>query len=322
MADTYLTVGSFFLVLLVGIAFGKSGRLGTGTDQAITKIVFNFTLPCAIVHSFGATHFEAPMAALVLVGLACTVTPWVASFLVSRRWPAHERVLQQCNIAGFNIGCFSLPFIQALLPPVAAVYTCLFDAGNALMMTGGTYALTTSLVMGEGPHERRAPGVAGLVRAAAVQAGSFVRKVCSSVAFDVYVIMVLLGLLGVSVPGVLISLTVPAANANGFLSMFMLGLTFKADLSAGKLRELVRLLAMRWGFSLVMALAVWFCLPLPQMQRAVVVVLLFAPMGSLGPVFTLWCRSDVGLAGLANACTILVAILVMPALMLALGLIG
>lgn len=322
MLSVFVTVASFFLVLLVGVAFGKSGKLGTGTDRSISKIVFNFTLPCAIIHSFGEAQFEASMGVLVLVGLGCTVTPWLVSLAVSRRWPLDQRILVMCNVTGYNVGCFSLPFIQALLPATAAVYTCLFDAGNALMMTGGTYALTSSLVLGEGDRPGREPGPLGLACAIGRQVGSFLRKVFSSFAFDVYVVMVLLGLLGLRLPDALIELTTPAAQANGFLSMFMLGLMFKADLSAGKFGQLARLLAMRWLFSLAMGLVVWFVLPLPELARATVVLLLAAPMGSLGPVFTMWCRGDVGLAGMANACSILVAVVAMPAIMIAFGMVG
>ena len=37
----------------------------------------------------------------------------------------------------------------------------------------------------------------------------------------------------------------------------------------------------------------------------------WAPAGSMGPVFTLWCKGDHGLAGFANAITVVVAIVAM-----------
>ena len=50
------------------------------------------------------------------------------------------------NLAGYNIGCFTLPFAQSFLGPFAVVATCMFDVGNSIMCTGGTYALTSGLV--------------------------------------------------------------------------------------------------------------------------------------------------------------------------------
>ena len=47
-----------------------------------------------------------------------------------------------------------MPFVQTLFPAQLAVTTCLFDAGNAIMMTGGSYALT-GLVAGKEPSSIR-----------------------------------------------------------------------------------------------------------------------------------------------------------------------
>ena len=42
----------------------------------------------------------------------------------------------------------------------------------------------------------------------------------------------------------------------------------------------------------------------------------------MGPVFTMWCRGDHGLAGFANANSVIVAIIAMTGIVLATGAMG
>ena len=61
-----------------------------------------------------------------------------------------------------------------------------------------------------------------------------------------------------------------------------------------------------------------FLLPFDPVTRKVVAVLAWAPAPSMGPVYTLWAGGDKGLAGMANALTILAGI-IMTSLVIILG---
>lgn len=53
------------------------------------------------------------------------------------------------NFSGYNIGCFTLPFIQSFIGPAGVVATCLFDAGNSVMCTGATYSIAKAAAGGK-----------------------------------------------------------------------------------------------------------------------------------------------------------------------------
>lgn len=147
-----LKVAAFVAIIVAGHLAGRSRTLGPRPEQCVSKIVFTFTLPCAIVHAFGAAEFTHDLLILVPLGLACALIPYLAVLGLTRRSERRDRVFYLLNCCGFNIGCFCLPFVQTLFPAQLAVTTCLFDAGNAIMMTGGSYALT-GLVAGKEPVE-------------------------------------------------------------------------------------------------------------------------------------------------------------------------
>lgn len=163
MAQVLCKVFSFVLVILLGVVTARSGKLGKGADRLISKIVFNLTLPCAIIRAFESYDFNVSLLGLVGLGFAATVIPYFLSLFVYRNKPQQERIVQQLSVCGFNIGCFALAFVQAFFPAGCVVATCLFDAGNSLMGTGGptpsprrsSWATTTSHAGRSSRHSAR-----------------------------------------------------------------------------------------------------------------------------------------------------------------------
>ena len=307
MLDVIVKVSSFVLVILVGIAAARSGRFGQGADRLISKIVFNLTLPCAIVRAFQSAELEPALLGLIVVGFLANVIPFFASLLIYRRRPLEERIFQQANVCGLNIGCFALSFVQAFFPATGVVATCLFDAGNSLMGTGGTWALIRSLVLGT-DHDR----ISDRLRV-------FARTLFSSVPFDCYVVLIVMGLAGARLPEQVITLIGPIADANAFLSMFMIGLMIRFSVDGRKAVELARVLGWRLACSALLTIAALFVLPFDGIVRQVVIVLAWAPAASTGPLYTLWAGGDEGLAGMANALTVLIGVVIMTALVIMMG---
>lgn len=307
MLDVIVKVSSFVLIILVGIAAARSGKFGQGADRLISKIVFNLTLPCAIVRAFQSAELEPALLGLIVVGFLANVIPFFASLLIYRRRPLEERIFQQANVCGLNIGCFALSFVQAFFPATGVVATCLFDAGNSLMGTGGTWALIRSLVLGT-DHDR----ISDRLRV-------FARTLFSSVPFDCYVVLIVMGLAGARLSEQVITLISPIADANAFLSMFMIGLMIRFSVDGRKAVELARVLGWRLACSALLTIAALFVLPFDGIVRQVVIVLAWAPAASTGPLYTLWAGGDEGLAGMANALTVLIGVVIMTALVIMMG---
>lgn len=307
MLDVLAKVASFVVIILIGTAAGHNVKFGEGADHLISKIVFNLTLPCAIIRAFEASEFDRTLLCPIAIGFAANAVPFFLSLFSYANKPKDERVLQQSNVAGFNIGCFALAFVQAFFPAQAAVATCLFDAGNSLMCTGGTWALIRACVLGTDYQCFRD------------KAKVFARGLFSSAAFDCYVVLIVMSLFGLRIPPRAITLIDLIANANYILAMFVIGLMIRFTVNKAIVVELVRLLSWRFAFATLLSLAALFLLPFDPVIRKVVAVLAWAPAPSTGPVYTLWAGGEKGLAGMANALTIFAGIVVMTSLVLILG---
>lgn len=306
MGSALLSVLSFITIIVLGIAASRTGLLGQGADQLISNLVFKLTLPATIIHAFGSTEFQFSLLLLVLVGFLCSAIPYLVTFLITMRTDPRDRVLYLFGSGGLNIGCFALPFVQALFPPSCVVAVCMFDAGNSIVVTGGSYAVTKTLIVGEREdHALR----------------TIAKRLFSSIPFDCYVALVLLALAGIQIPQVVIDFVEPISNANTFLSLFMLGIMVRMELDHRNMSQLIRLIGLRTAFSAILCALIFMFLPFDPLTCAAIATVVWAPMSALTPVYTLWCGGNHGLAGLAGALSIVEGIVAMTVIMLATGVI-
>lgn len=298
MADALLTVTSLVLVIVLGFVIAHIIKVPRGFTDMLSKIVFNITIPCAIFHAFALAQFDLWLLILAGLGLATTFIPWLIGTVIVRNEEYTRRVFMMMNISSFNIGSFVLPFAQMVFPAGSVLYVCLFDAGNALMMSGGVYAFSSAILNKGATHSER-------VKLA-------LKRLFSSVPFDLYIIFIILAILHLQVPSFLVTLVEPVSNANAFLAMLMLGMMVNFSIDKTKMGQLVRLLGLRFGLSALMSVAIFFMpLPLDMSIRIIIIAILWSPIGALGPVFTMWAKGDVGLAGFANVISVIVGVAAM-----------
>lgn len=302
MVTILIKISAFVSIIVAGYCAGQFKWLGRETSSVLSKIVFNLTLPCAVVHAFGAAEFTLDLMWLFVVSVVFNFTAYGTMVFATRHCERSVRAYYLCNICGYNIGCFALPFVQALFPAEQAVAACLFDAGNSLMMSGGTYALT-SVIASDEPVEHPARLTA--------------KRLFSSVTVDVYLVLVVMALLHISVPKAIVQFTEPMANANAFLAMFMLGLVIDLRIDARKAKRLALSLGARLAFNALFTATALLLLPFSPGVKAVVCMAVWAPVGSMAPIFTMWCHGDYGLAGFANAIEVIIAIVAMTCIALA-----
>ena len=176
----------------------------------------------------------------------------------------------------------------------------MFDTGNAIMMTGGAYAMTSTLLR-TGGEERES-------------VGDVLLKFVKSLPFDAYMMMILLAALGVKIPSVVFTLTRPAGQANAFVAMLMIGMMFEPTGDRALLRETARELVWRYLFAAASAALVFFCTPFELVVRQTLCIVCFAPLSSLAPIYTDRCHSDTALASFTNSVSIAVSLVIMLAL--------
>lgn len=298
MQDILVRAGSFVAIILLGYFLKKIGVFKQEDFAILSKVVIRITLPAAILVSFVGKEIDPAMLAIVLLGMSGGIVYIILGFLINPKSSKEDKAFDILNLPGYNIGNFTMPFVQSFLGPTGVIVTSLFDTGNAFVCLGGAY------------------GVASMVK----DGGSFsimriLKALCKSVPFLTYIIMVVITLLHIGIPGPVVEFAQIIAGANAFLAMFMIGVGFNLSGDKSQTGKIVRILAVRYGAATALALLFYFVLPFPLEIRQPLVILAFSPIGSAVPAFTEELKGDVGLSSAINSISIIISIVIMVALM-------
>lgn len=301
MYDILLKSSAFIFVIFLGYFLKKRGFYSPNDSKFVSKTVINLILPSAIISSFGRFQKDNSLFILIFLGLFCNALLVFLGYAFSKGKGNKIRALYMLNFSGYNIGNFTLPFVQNFLDPFAVIAICMFDIGNSISCTGGSYAVTTMVT--SSTHEKK----------------SFkflFERLFKSVPFMTYMLMLLLAILNIQIPRPIVSITSLIGTANGFMAMLMIGLMFEIEFKWSYISQAFFILGIRYSIALLLAVVFYNFLPFPQIIRQVLAIAIFAPISSLSPYFTEKCEGDYGLASFVSSLSIMISIVIMTFLVI------
>lgn len=270
MGEIFVKAFSFVLVIVIGYILKQMGILKKEDGHTVATIIMNVTLPCALLCSANGMTIDSSMLTLLLIGFFTNVFMVVVSYLLTKKEGPLKQGYYMINCSGYNIGNFAMPFVQAFFPGMGVAYLCMFDVGNAIMCLGGTYAIAGS--------------VASAKEKLTVK--SVLKKLTSSLPFDVYILLFCLALFHLQVPESIISIASFIGSGNGFLAMFMIGLLLEVKINPKETKIVVKTILLRLVFGALLMAVVYFGLPLPILAKKIVVLALAAPITTVAAVFS------------------------------------
>lgn len=287
-----MRAGCFIAIIVLGHILRRCGFFKEDDFHILSKIVLKITLPAAIVSSVAGKEIDPSMLVLCLFGFGGGVLYMSIMYVLNLRSSKEKRAFEVLNISGYNIGTFTMPFVQSFLGPEGMLVTSLFDTGNSFVCLGGSYSVASMIRSGGG-------GFA---------VGKIVSTLVHSVPFDTYILMMVLNLIHIQLPEAVTTFAGIIGNANPFLAMLMLGVGFKLSGSREQLGAMARILLIRYGIAVVLAV-VFFCfLPLPLEYRQALAFLVFSPISSAVPAFTADLGEDFGLSSALNSISAMISI--------------
>ena len=298
MVDVLIKAGCFVAIILIGYTLRKVGFFKEGDFQVLSKIVLKITLPAAIVSSVANKAIAPSLLFISLLGLMGGVLYIALMCLLNLRSTRDQMAFDVVNTPGYNIGNFTLPFVQSFLGPVGVLTVSLFDVGNAMVCLGGSYSIA-SIIKSGGKFDVR----------------KIVGKLIRSVPFDTYIIMLVLGLLQIPVPEFVTTFAGTISGGNAFLAMLMIGVGFNLSGDRSQIAHIAKIVAVRYGIAIVLALIFFNLLPLELEYRQALALLVFSPIGSAAPAFTAELKGDIGLASAINSVSIIISVICIVAVL-------
>ena len=285
------------------MAYGlKKGNILHQSDLPVfSTLVTKITLPAAIIHNFSQATMDVSMLVIVLIGFLCSALFAVIGYGLFRTGTKDQKAFGLINASGYNIGCFTMPFVLEFLGASGVACTSLFDTGNAVVCTGGSYAVAASIVgKEEGAGEKH-----GFSRIAI--------QLLKSVPFDCYVIMTALTMAGLRLPLLFDQIAATVGNANTFLSMAMIGLGLELHMTKEQTGSVAKIIGTRFAVSVLLSILVYRFLPLSFDVRRTLAILMFGPVSALGVPYTSMLKGDVNLASAVNSSSIILGIISLTA---------
>lgn len=297
MTAVLMRAAAFVAIILMGYLLKRAGFFQAKDFYLISRVVIRITLPAAIVSNFSRITMERSLLTMCIIGILCNFVTIGIGYITNLNRSGDSKAFAMLNMSGYNVGNFTMPFVQSFLSPVGFAATSLFDAGNSVMCTGMTYSLA-SMVAGEGEK----PSV-----------GKMVKKLFSSVPFDAYVIMTILSILEIRLPGIIISFADTAGAANAFLALLMLGIGFEIRMDKEKIKKIIRMLGMRYSIAVIMAAGFYFLSPFNLEVRQTLAIVTLGPIASVAPAFTADLKGDIEMASAINSLSIVISIVAITA---------
>ena len=132
MQEILTRAGCFIAVILLGYVLRRIGMFGESDFRTLSKIVVKITLPAAIVSSFKGKEIDPAMLSIALIGLGGGLIYMLIAYLLNRKNGKEQQAFEIINTSGYNIGNFTLPFVQSFVGPVGVITTSLFDTALAI----------------------------------------------------------------------------------------------------------------------------------------------------------------------------------------------
>ena len=302
MAQVLLKSSAFLAIMLLGVVLRRRGFFGPKDYLIPMKLVLHITLPAAAITGFASYRPEPKLLLCAVVGFALNWAVLLIAALVSRSKPREIRAVWLNTVPGYNIGAFALPFVQSFLSPAGVVSCCLFDAGSALMCTGGTFAISGAILDGGGKISLSRVG----------------KSLLSSRPFLTYTLMLILSLAGVTIPQGIVNFLSPIASANAFLAMMMVGMMFDSHMSREVLKNVGGMIALRLAAAAAAA-GVCFLLPFPLEIRQTLAIASCAPVSIASTALSERAGGDPALTACVNSLTIPISVTVIIAMLTLFG---
>lgn len=297
MLDVLVKALSFVAIICIGYIFKRIGIFNDEDYRIVSKIVINLTLPAAVINSFADFKMDYSLLEVLVIGFLGNVVMVIIALMLTRRETAAAKLFYIFSMSGYNIGCFTLPFVQSFLGAFGVIVICIFDMGNAIMCTGLTYAFSASCI--GSADGRREP----------LCIRNVLDKILRSVPFMVYFVMLLLVELDIKLPAAFYTLTHSIGGANAFLSMLMIGMMFEIKMDKRSLSYIGEILGGRCAVGIALSAFFFFHGPFTPEINKVLAAAFLAPSTAVGPIYLEKLGGNVALAGFANSASIIVSVI-------------
>ncbi|PKG21640.1 AEC family transporter [Niallia nealsonii] len=281
------------IIIAIGYGFKRWNIIKEQDGEAISRIIFNITLPSVIIFTFHNIKIEHSLLMLVVLGFLYGIIVAVLGLFLFRNETRRDKGMLGMLIPGFNIGLFAFPLVEGIWGDTGLKYFGMFDVGNAVVTFGISY-LIGSYYSKEG---------------VVLDYKHVLGKMSKSIPLMTYMVVFIINISGLHLPSGVIQVTSIVSKANMPLSLLLLGIYLNFTFEKSYWKGIGKVLGLRYGTGLALGILSFYLLPVEDMFRYTVLIALILPMASSVLIYSIEFKYNQRFVGTAANLSILLSFL-------------
>lgn len=279
------------IIISLGYLLKRFNIIKESDGEAISRIVFNLTLPCLIMISFNNIKIDFSLIFIMINGFVYGIFLAFLGFLVFKKESRKIKGMMMMIVPGFNIGLFAYPLVEGIWGQEGIKYFGMFDMGNAFIVFGLTYLIGSFYSSDKNSFEFKQVFV----------------KMSRSIPLLTYISICAISIIGLQLPTVILDVAGVISKANMPLSLVLLGIFLDFSLDKSYFNKILKYLTLRYVVGLSIGLFSFFVLPFDNMYRYTILLALILPMSFSALVYAVQFNYDKKLIGTVSNLTILIS---------------
>lgn len=250
------------LIIIIGYVFKRMNLIKEEDGESLSRIIFNITLPALIINTFNTIIIDFSLILITIIGIVYGLFMALLGVVVFKNEDRKTRGMLSMLVPSFNIGLFAYPLVEAIWGHEGIKYFGMFDVGNSLVVFGVSY-IVASYFSSEKSD---------------LKFTSISEKLLKSVPLLSYIIVFGLAVSDLHFPGIVLDVTKILARANMPLSLLLLGVYLSFSLDANHLKNIVKVLAVRYLIGIVLGTTLFFIMPFDTMFKYTMLIGFLLPI--------------------------------------------
>lgn len=250
------------LIIIIGYVFKRMNLIKEEDGESLSRIIFNITLPALIINTFNTIIIDFSLILITIIGIVYGLFMALLGGVVFKNQDRKTRGMLSMLVPSFNIGLFAYPLVEAIWGHEGIKYFGMFDVGNSLVVFGVSY-IVASYFSSEKSD---------------LKFTSIAEKLLKSVPLLSYIIVFGLAVSDLHFPGIVLDVTKILARANMPLSLLLLGVYLSFSLDANHLKNIVKVLAVRYLIGIVVGTTLFFIMPFDTMFKYTMLIGFLLPI--------------------------------------------
>ncbi|MBM7602281.1 putative permease [Metabacillus crassostreae] len=239
------------IIIALGYLLKRRNIIKEKDGEGLARIIFNLTLPSLIIATFNGLKIDNSLFMLIFVGFIYGILIGFVGLFFLRKKSRKNKGMVGMMIPGFNIGLFAYPLVEVIFGKEGITYFGMFDVGNAFIVFGLSYLIGSFYSQEEVKLDYK----------------TVISKLSKSIPLMTYISVVILNLVGLTLPTAIIDVASIISEANMPMSLLLLGIYLNFSFNKSYLKLMLQFLGIRYGIGLLAGSLCFLFLPFDDMFK-------------------------------------------------------